>query len=331
MRHSSGRKRTPAETAELPKEFSLKDLEKIDSDTFAVAFKCILHDCPSCGNPVPLNGPVRSTSCPTCLFEVKIPKDILDLMIDLDFGRAVTWTASPHTTETLELPSLGPITAQVERTSHPEAFCIACLSPLGVHRQAWQQPSLEVSCPSCELTNTFVECPEFLTESSVSVTHVAGLELESNIPADSAPKYSEAMKPVAISCPSCGGGLMITAESQRTTLCEYCGTSVYLPDDLWRQLHPVKKAECWEVVYQFTPRVLENATIQERQSLGCFLTILWALFSFAIIMFNLQPIAVLFQGPQIAWDSYWDSFWWMIGIGSALFLVPARSLPSSCS
>jgi hypothetical protein len=52
---------------------------------------------------------------------------------------------------------------------------------------------------------------------------------------------------VVLNCPKCGGALTITAESTRMTPCEFCQAQVYLPDDLWQALHPVKTARRWYV------------------------------------------------------------------------------------
>jgi hypothetical protein len=64
-----------------------------------------------------------------------------------------------------------------------------------------------------------------------------------------------------MACPSCGGALKSAADTQRTTSCEFCGSSVYLPDDLWRRLHPAKKAQPWISVHTTTPGDLRMAGV----------------------------------------------------------------------
>lgn len=54
-----------------------------------------------------------------------------------------------------------------------------------------------------------------------------------------------ATEPVVMQCPTCSAGLNIDASRQRTTTCEYCQASVWLPDGLWRQFHPVEQARWW--------------------------------------------------------------------------------------
>ena len=49
-----------------------------------------------------------------------------------------------------------------------------------------------------------------------------------------------ATAPVVFGCMACGGALRVDGSS-RTAECTYCTASNYLPDALWRQLHPVPK------------------------------------------------------------------------------------------
>jgi hypothetical protein len=78
-----------------------------------------------------------------------------------------------------------------------------------------------------------------------------------------------------MSCPSCAAGLQITAADQRTTTCAYCKASVYIPDDLWRQLHPAKQARGWNAVFQLTPDALRSAGTG---NLGCTLAFMGLFF-----------------------------------------------------
>src|SRR5258708_39741314 len=53
-----------------------------------------------------------------------------------------------------------------------------------------------------------------------------------------------------MTCPQCGGALHIPADTNRTTTCQFCSVDFYLPDDLWRRLHPVKVVEPWCVRFE---------------------------------------------------------------------------------
>jgi hypothetical protein len=69
----------------------------------------------------------------------------------------------------------------------------------------------------------------------------------------------EAARPVLMQCPGCGGPLAITHDSPRTTRCQHCKADVYLPDDLWRRLHPAKTVREWYVRF-------EGETDREREA-----------------------------------------------------------------
>lgn len=44
-------------------------------------------------------------------------------------------------------------------------------------------------------------------------------------------------------CMTCGAGLELTSETQRTIKCKYCDNENYLPDSIWTKLHPNKEVQ----------------------------------------------------------------------------------------
>lgn len=56
-------------------------------------------------------------------------------------------------------------------------------------------------------------------------------------------------RPIMFACMNCGAGLAVDG-STRTVACDHCQTSSYLPDSLWRQLHPVPKPHDFYFLYQ---------------------------------------------------------------------------------
>ncbi len=53
------------------------------------------------------------------------------------------------------------------------------------------------------------------------------------------PVKESSSRPVAFQCPNCADNLTIDG-TKRMVDCSFCDTQVYLPDDLWHTLHPVK-------------------------------------------------------------------------------------------
>lgn len=57
-----------------------------------------------------------------------------------------------------------------------------------------------------------------------------------------------APEPVAFACPKCGGFLDVDGK-ERMIKCSFCKASVYLPDDLWKRIHPVETISRWYIIF----------------------------------------------------------------------------------
>ena len=74
-------------------------------------------------------------------------------------------------------------------------------------------------------------------------------------------------KPIAMACPQCGGGLTITADDDRTIPCRFCEVEVFLPDELWRRLHPVATMSTWTLTWLGPElRTVEQEAEQAREA-----------------------------------------------------------------
>ncbi|MCE1164158.1 MAG: hypothetical protein LWX07_02005 [Bacteroidetes bacterium] len=69
-------------------------------------------------------------------------------------------------------------------------------------------------------------------------------------------KKPDDVKPVLFSCPSCAGNLEVDGTSRMIT-CKFCNSKIYLPDELWHELHPVKTVSRWYVLIDES-KVSEN-------------------------------------------------------------------------
>lgn len=78
----------------------------------------------------------------------------------------------------------------------------------------------------------------------------------------------EESQPIVMNCPACSAGLTITKEMERTVSCQYCRASVFLPDALWKRLHPRKQMVRWTLTYSgelwTADRVAQAALATER-------------------------------------------------------------------
>jgi hypothetical protein len=191
-------------------------------------------DCPSCGLPVPLNAPLERAHCHSCVRDFAVPGAVFgDLLVRLD-------------------------------DHHPKA-----VSPYregaeaeyeGVHVHAARAEG------DAEEGATWHPAPEWLralvpTAKSFSVTDASASPSANGTTKGDA---TDASKPVALPCTQCGAPLHVTSESKRTVTCEFCKTDVYLPDDLWRRLHPVKTMSPWFVRFEGKTRAELAAEDAER-------------------------------------------------------------------
>jgi hypothetical protein len=132
----------------------------------------------------------------------------------------------------------------VHARTRPSALpaCAECAAPMPLDQLA-VGTSATIAC-TCGAALATYPAPSWLKAGLPAIDQV--FETHETSGASSSSQRAQA---VVMSCPSCGGGLDITTDSQRTTKCTFCSANVYLPDDLWRSLHPVKTARAWSIAY----------------------------------------------------------------------------------
>ena len=202
----------------------------------------VIATCTSCGNPVVVNGPLAAPSCPSCRKTLDIPPDVWESVIgDFigDYGETEPGEGNEGTLMsggiTLKFTSI--------RLPPPDPACPAC-------EENWDLPSVEnganrkMVCGKCGRETDTYPAPSWLREVVPQAKQIFFAERESE---QSESAIDAGTKPVALSCPQCGGGLVVTAESERTMPCRYCNVDVYLPDGVWLKLHPAKTAKFWMV------------------------------------------------------------------------------------
>ncbi|HEY8091098.1 MAG TPA: hypothetical protein VIF09_24715 [Polyangiaceae bacterium] len=187
-------------------------------------------DCAHCGQPMPVNAPAQTTHCTYCQNDVALPGSIWWHLLGqfdeehdaLRDGRGAAKTVD-----------MGGLTLHYEYTR---------------------------GAPPPTVAATF-DAPTWLRDLVTNVRQVyvtdAGAAPGSSSGAAVVPVA--AAKPVVMTCPQCGGALHVTAESQRTITCKFCNVDVFLPDDLWRRLHPVKVVQPWWVRFEGKTRRQEKA------------------------------------------------------------------------
>lgn len=181
-------------------------------------------DCPSCSQPVFLNGPLMKTRCSYCLRWTELNTEWWKKVMQSGLGieRHLTF----HD-------------LIIERTDHnPE--CMKCGGQLSADDIAGDYDG-DISCPQCGNKNSVFRLPESFRWIPNGELVICG-ERQGE-----AEKAAAGMKPVAISCIKCGAPLTVTDETPRNATCTYCNTVQYLPDGLWLSLHPVKTKHPWYI------------------------------------------------------------------------------------
>ncbi len=242
-----------------------------------VRVSAILHGCRACGQPVPVNGLVDRTTCPHCQGSVTVPTRLWQRALRAVNVSALVDGDGQHILDRHE--EIKDATADrklvLQRRIAAAPTCLGCGGALPMDGAGWREPEVALVCGSCGVTTRFGPPGLDLGEGTVPLTHVAAPEGGEG-PDDAADVTAgDGLAPIAMSCPSCAAGLSISVADQRTTTCGYCQASVYIPDDLWRQLHPVKKAAAWNAIFQLTPDALRAAGTG---NVGCVLALMLLFF-----------------------------------------------------
>lgn len=198
-------------------------------------------DCSECGQPVPLDGPVRKAHCNMCQSEVAVRPGLWQAVLTEAENRYETLLGGAvhadklqrHGQEmTFELRVTVPACEQCGA-----AFPAEAVSHLG---------ELQFCCTACGDPASTHPTPDWLRKrlpAAVQVVRTDVVVPSGGAGAVAVQTAEETPQPVVMACPQCAGSLSVGVESERLHRCQYCGAEVYLPDAVWRRLHPVKKVQ----------------------------------------------------------------------------------------
>lgn len=211
-------------------------------------FKVIVT-CPHCGQPIPVNGPVTEIVCGSCRQKVPIPAESWREIVgefDQDYAGLEPGSGNNSTV-------LGDLTLKYTsiRLPPPDPACPKC-------QTNWVVAEIQngtdgvITCKQCGRTSPVFPPPDWLAAAVPAARQIFFAEQRdaAGAPDAGAAPDAEAARPIALTCPQCGGGLLVTAESERTVRCKHCSVDVFLPDPVWLKLHPAKTAKFWMVRFQ---------------------------------------------------------------------------------
>lgn len=102
-------------------------------------------------------------------------------------------------------------------------------------------------CSKCGETIPIRKPDDFILNIVPNAVFLAGEDANQINTDNAAMRKPDAGKPVLFNCPSCAGNLEVDGSSRMIT-CKYCNSKIYLPDELWHELHPVKTVCRWYVL-----------------------------------------------------------------------------------
>ena len=223
-------------------------MEKITYSTFTM-----LMQCEHCGGGLPLQGPMRTVRCTACQGDNRIEAERIATYLQ-DAAEGVS-------------DIMDEIKFKHFRDGHP---CPECGSPVDLTRIPVGVES-STPCEKCGAPIFSFPPPPWLKEQLPGLVQVYGAERDpADLPASGTPlavgEEKTKAKPIVTACPQCNGSLSVTADSPRTMACTFCGASVFLPEELWRTLHPVKRVAPWSIAWEGYPLVrLEDIRREERE------------------------------------------------------------------
>jgi ssDNA-binding Zn-finger/Zn-ribbon topoisomerase 1 len=180
-----------------------------------------------------MNGPFEKVKCDYCLTETGFAE------LDDHFWEYI-FESSEYDENSGSLENTYKLDL---KWSNPK--CSKCKTDLEIANYNFDSED-PVICSKCSYENTSYPAPVFLKEDKLfdltaQYIFCAEKEGEKKI------LDQTEVKPIAFQCVSCAAKLSVNRESPRNYECEHCGTTQYLPDPIWKALHPVKKRRAWYI------------------------------------------------------------------------------------
>jgi hypothetical protein len=186
-----------------------------------------------------VNGPYRKVSCSACFSDISIPADILSGFLN-DFEEEYEGLSNGQGQGGTLISGSGTYKYGCWRLP---PRCTSCKKPLPLE----DSPARGlIHCPGCNAEYHRFEVPGWLKKEVPSAVFCitrspppgesGGIELKPD---------EDSVKPIVMSCPKCAGALSVSTGSERVMECSFCNTEVYIPDAVWKRLHPVTETEEW--------------------------------------------------------------------------------------
>jgi DNA-directed RNA polymerase subunit M/transcription elongation factor TFIIS len=204
----------------------------------------IKTECKHCGGSLIINALVNEVLCPAChkanefpygYWKESIISSALNEHKELKEGEGQNSTLiSGEYTFNIMYGILKPRCGKCKTSLNPDKF--------GDYAK-----SGKTNCEKCGNEISVRTVPENLKGSFPNINFLIGEDSDMFSKGDGNIKTPNAVKPILFTCPACAGNLKVDG-SDRVITCNFCNSDIYLPDDLWFRLHPVKVVERWYLI-----------------------------------------------------------------------------------
>lgn len=203
----------------------------------------IKSKCNACGNPLVINAAVTDIYCKSCNTVNSITEENWLSLLEDPIKEGSSLAEGEGQTSTTFMGQYQFSTMY----GNQKARCEKCKTSVPEEEiEAYTEPGI-YKCAECNNDVSIRPAPDFLTKKFPQVKFLVAEDENMLAKNDSGYEPPNNVKPVIFSCPACGGALKVDG-SNRMMDCEFCKSTIYLPDDLWFRLHPPKVVERWYLV-----------------------------------------------------------------------------------
>jgi len=216
----------------------------------------INYYCQSCGKKIPVNGLGLTLTCSRCLYENSLDAgELAEVLVDASQMDKVNIFSS-----LLNKYSVDFKTAETRRI-----ICPNCSESVKIPKNKLSKgKSVQTTCRHCGIKLKGGPPPDWLKKKIPALLGLFNAVIEQPLNKKNV-TYTKKRKQgdfVELTCPLCEGDIQIKNETVRTALCRGCDSEVYIPDQLWRKLHPVEKSHSWALI--FRGKNLEEGAAERR-------------------------------------------------------------------
>lgn len=203
----------------------------------------IMSNCRKCGFPLPLNAVTDKILCRYCDSYNEINYEKWRDIISQEY----TECERSNNYETKSMSAFATGTKVMIDYEKSNVICIACNNILTDEVFDDIDQNKDYECMNCESKIFIRKVPKEIKSVFPGATFIVGEDPHQIGGVESKFKEDDGSKPVLLRCPSCASNLKIDG-TKRLIACEFCSSNIYLPDDLWFELHPPRKTKSWFVV-----------------------------------------------------------------------------------